>query len=137
MPRYHVPKATVRVETRVSNSRFISTIERTDTVAAAQAFIKSQREEMPDANHHVYAFRIGFGNSVSEGMSDDGEPSGTSGPRFQYRRCRDRHDALLRRHQTRYRRPGRSLYRRRPSRIQRATNRGKGRTHSMQPHRSL
>ncbi len=80
MPRYHVPKATVRVETRVSNSRFISTIERTDTVAAAQAFIKSQREEMPDANHHVYAFRIGFGNSVSEGMSDDGEPSGTSGP---------------------------------------------------------
>jgi len=80
MPRYHVPKAPVRVETRVSNSRFISTIERADTVAAAQAFIKSQREEMPDANHHVYAFRIGFGNSVSEGMSDDGEPSGTSGP---------------------------------------------------------
>lgn len=35
---------------------------------------------MPDATHHVYAFRIGHGNSVSEGMSDDGEPSGTSGP---------------------------------------------------------
>lgn len=35
---------------------------------------------MPDATHHVYAFRVGHGNSVSEGMSDDGEPSGTSGP---------------------------------------------------------
>ena len=35
---------------------------------------------MPDASHHVYAFRIGFGNSVTEGMSDDGEPTGTSGP---------------------------------------------------------
>lgn len=80
MPRYQIPQARCRVETRASNSRFISTIERADTVAAAQAFIKAQRNDMPDANHHVYAFRIGFGNSVSEGMSDDGEPSGTSGP---------------------------------------------------------
>jgi uncharacterized YigZ family protein len=35
---------------------------------------------MPDASHHVYAFRVGFGSSVIEGLSDDGEPSGTSGP---------------------------------------------------------
>ena len=35
---------------------------------------------MPDASHHVYAFRAGYGNSVIEGMSDDGEPAGTSGP---------------------------------------------------------
>jgi uncharacterized YigZ family protein len=38
------------------------------------------RAEMPDASHHVYAFRIGYGNSVIEGKSDDGEPSGTAGP---------------------------------------------------------
>lgn len=35
---------------------------------------------MLDASHHVYAFRVGFGSSVIEGLSDDGEPSGTSGP---------------------------------------------------------
>ena len=46
----------------------------------AQAFLREIRTEMPDATHHVYAFKIGFGQSVSEGMSDDGEPSGTSGP---------------------------------------------------------
>jgi uncharacterized YigZ family protein len=35
---------------------------------------------MPDASHHVYAFRAGYGNSITEGMSDDGEPSGSGGP---------------------------------------------------------
>jgi uncharacterized YigZ family protein len=35
---------------------------------------------MPDATHHVYAFKVGYGASITEGMSDDGEPSGTSGP---------------------------------------------------------
>jgi uncharacterized YigZ family protein len=34
---------------------------------------------MSDATHHVYAFRVGYGNRVIEGLSDDGEPSGTSG----------------------------------------------------------
>ncbi|MCY3915013.1 MAG: IMPACT family protein, partial [Chloroflexi bacterium] len=36
--------------------------------------------ELASANHHVYAFRVGFGNSITEGMSDDGEPTGTAGP---------------------------------------------------------
>jgi len=75
-----VPCETVRVETRASNSRFLTTLARAGTVAEARAFIQSIRDEMPDANHHVFAFRIGHGSSVTEGMSDDGEPSGTSGP---------------------------------------------------------
>ena len=49
-------------------------------LAKRRLFLPRVRAEMPDANHHVYAFRVGFGNSVIEGMSDDGEPSGTSGP---------------------------------------------------------
>jgi len=80
MSRYRIPKGRHRVDTRVSNSRFIATVAPADTVKEAQAFIRSIRAEMPDAAHHVYAFKVGYGTSVSEGMSDDGEPSGTSGP---------------------------------------------------------
>lgn len=77
---YKVPKQTMRIEYRVSNSRFYTTAGRADTVDDAKAFIQAVRNEMPDASHHVYAYIIGHGSSVIEGMSDDGEPSGTSGP---------------------------------------------------------
>lgn len=80
MTTYFRPSERVRIEIIVINSRFITTIQRTDSVAKARQFIADVRSEMPDANHHVYAFRVGYGNSVTEGMSDDGEPSGTSGP---------------------------------------------------------
>lgn len=77
---YLIPAQTNRVMTSVSNSRFITTVGRVDTVGEAKTFLVNLRAEMPDATHHVYAYQIGYGNSVIEGMSDDGEPSGTSGP---------------------------------------------------------
>jgi uncharacterized YigZ family protein len=80
MTRYRIPKSTCRVEIRVSNSRFIATVAAAFSTKEAQEFIRGIRHEMPDASHHVYAFKIGYGASVSEGMSDDGEPSGTAGP---------------------------------------------------------
>ncbi len=80
MAHYRIPKQRCRVEIRVSNSRFIATVSLASTVKEAQAFVREIRAEMPDATHHVYAFRIGYGNTLSEGMSDDGEPSGTAGP---------------------------------------------------------
>jgi uncharacterized YigZ family protein len=80
MSQYPIPARTIRLENRVVNSRFIATIGRADTVEAAKAFIQAIRDEMPDASHHVYAFKVGYGGSVTEGMTDDGEPSGTSGP---------------------------------------------------------
>ncbi len=80
MSSYLRPKVTTRVEHRVSNSRFYGTIGRADTVQQAKDFIQRVRDEMPDASHHVYAFIVGYGASVTEGMTDDGEPSGTAGP---------------------------------------------------------
>ncbi|GIK63407.1 MAG: YigZ family protein [Chloroflexota bacterium] len=77
---YPVPKERIRIEYQVSNSRFFGTIGRADTIEQAKTFIQTVRDEMPDATHHVYAFKIGYGGSVTEGMSDDGEPSGTAGP---------------------------------------------------------
>ena len=80
MTRYRIPQERATVEIRVSNSRFIATAAPVSTVKEAQDLIRAVRAEMPDATHHVYAYKIGYGGSVSEGMSDDGEPSGTSGP---------------------------------------------------------
>lgn len=77
---YDIPARTIRIENRVVNSRFIATAGYAPTADEAKAFIASIRSEMPDASHHVYAFKAGYGGSVTEGMSDDGEPSGTSGP---------------------------------------------------------
>jgi len=78
--KYYRPATRHRTEIEILRSRFITTVDRTTTVDEARSFIQDIRQEMPDANHHVYAFRVGYGNSVIEGMSDDGEPSGTSGP---------------------------------------------------------
>ncbi|MBI5669890.1 MAG: YigZ family protein [Chloroflexi bacterium] len=80
MTTYRIPAEECRVTTTVSNSRFVTTIGRVASTDDVKAFLNRIRHEMPDATHHVYAFRVGHGNSVIEGMSDDGEPSGTAGP---------------------------------------------------------
>lgn len=77
---YQRPLGEHRIEIIVVNSRFVTSISKATNADEARAFIARIRGEMPTANHHVYAFRAGYGNSVTEGMSDDGEPSGTSGP---------------------------------------------------------
>ncbi len=79
-PPYRIPAASTQSEIVIRKSRFLTIIQRASTVAAARAAIAKLRAEMPDANHHVYAFRVGFGKTVTEGMSDDGEPTGTAGP---------------------------------------------------------
>ena len=76
----YIPAGEHRIETEVARSRFITTVSPAFTVDEARAFIARVRDEMPDASHHVYAFRVGHRQSVIEGMSDDGEPTGTSGP---------------------------------------------------------
>lgn len=78
--RYRIPAVSVRVEQEVSRSRFIASLANAPTVEAARDYIAAMRAEMPDANHHVYAFKVGYGGSITEGVSDDGEPTGTAGP---------------------------------------------------------
>ncbi|MDE2855019.1 MAG: YigZ family protein [Chloroflexota bacterium] len=77
---YRIPAESIQSELVVRRSRFLSKIQMTSTVPEARAAIAEARKALPDASHHVYAFKVGFGNSVNEGMSDDGEPSGTAGP---------------------------------------------------------
>jgi len=79
MTGYSIPTSTHRHCHEIKGSRFITTITHAPTVDEARHFISVIREEMPDASHHVYAFIVGFGENVTEGMSDAGEPSGTAG----------------------------------------------------------
>jgi len=60
-------------------SRFLGICTCVETVADARAFLQEIRQRHADASHHVYAFALGNGASVTHGMSDDGEPSGTAG----------------------------------------------------------
>ena len=76
---YRVPARALRVEIVVLRSRFIASVMRADSVAAARSQLSEIRNEMADASHHAYAFRIGHGASITEGKSDDGEPRGTAG----------------------------------------------------------
>jgi uncharacterized YigZ family protein len=77
---YWIPASTHRETIMVANSRFIATVGNAATTDEARNFIHTIASEMPDASHHVYAFRAGYGNTVTEGMSDAGEPTGTAGP---------------------------------------------------------
>ena len=77
---YLIPADSVQTEWVVKKSRFVTTAQLAISVAEARERLAAARASMPGANHHVYAFRVGFGNSITEGMSDDGEPKGTAGP---------------------------------------------------------
>jgi uncharacterized YigZ family protein len=76
---YPVPAQRHRTELVLRRSRFVATVQRCSSVEEARAFLDDMRAEMPDATHHVYAFAVGFGSSVTCGMSDAGEPPGTAG----------------------------------------------------------
>ena len=76
---YRAPAAVASAEIVVLRSRFIAIASRADSVAEARQQIEQARAQWPAASHHVYAFRIGHGASVTEGKSDDGEPRGTAG----------------------------------------------------------
>jgi uncharacterized YigZ family protein len=77
--RYPIPAGEARIELRVKNSRFIGRVGYTPSVEAAKAFIEKVKAEEPGCAHAVYAFAVGYGASVTHGMSDAGEPSGTAG----------------------------------------------------------
>jgi uncharacterized YigZ family protein len=77
--RYPIPRGQSRIELQVKNSRFIGRAGYTPTVEAAKAFIEQIKREEPGYSHAVYAFAVGHGASVTHGMSDAGEPSGTAG----------------------------------------------------------
>jgi putative IMPACT (imprinted ancient) family translation regulator len=70
--RYPIPAGEARAEITVINSRFIATAAPAFSVEEARAFIARIRQAFPDASHHVPAFLIGYGASVTAHCTDDG-----------------------------------------------------------------
>jgi uncharacterized YigZ family protein len=77
--RYPIPAGESEVELQFRNSRFIGRAGHTPTVESARQFIQKIKDEHPGCSHAVYAFAVGYGATVTHGMSDAGEPSGTAG----------------------------------------------------------
>ena len=77
--RYPIPNGESRIELQVKNSRFIGRAGYTPSVDEAKAFIEKIKAEEANYSHAVYAFAVGHGATVTHGMSDAGEPSGTAG----------------------------------------------------------
>ncbi|MDY0125517.1 MAG: YigZ family protein [Anaerolineaceae bacterium] len=74
-----IPLEAVETEIVVVNSRFITNLAPANSVEEAREVIAAVKKNHPTANHHVPAFVIGHGKSITTHCSDDGEPSGTAG----------------------------------------------------------
>ncbi|MEK9712274.1 MAG: YigZ family protein [Thalassolituus sp.] len=76
-----LPTASRESETEVKKSRFLATLIPMTNESDLKELQQSLKTQHPKASHVCYGFRLiddkGF---ISEGFSDDGEPSGTSGP---------------------------------------------------------
>ena len=78
--RYPIPARTCRTQEEIKRSRFITTVGYTPTLEDARAFIDRIRAEFSDAGHNCWAYQVGPpGNTMTMGMTDDGEPHGTAG----------------------------------------------------------
>ena len=76
---YLIPAAESTAEVADRGSRFLGICACAESVEEARAFLQQVQSRHADASHHVYAFAVGHGASVTHGMSDDREPSGTAG----------------------------------------------------------
>lgn len=63
---------------REKASKFNAFAYPVSTEEEVKELLKSLKKEYFDANHHCYAYLLGFDKSASR-MNDDGEPSGTAG----------------------------------------------------------
>lgn len=64
--RYPIPAARHQTETVVLRSRFITVADLAPDLATARALLQELRATHPAASHHVHAFRVGHGSSLTE-----------------------------------------------------------------------
>ncbi|WP_438863237.1 YigZ family protein [Neptunicella sp.] len=76
---YPVPAQTWQTELEIKRSKFLTFAANAASREEAEQFIRSLREQHPQANHVCWAYIAGAPNTTVRSMSDDGEPSGTAG----------------------------------------------------------
>ena len=62
----------------IKGSRFVATVAPASSTEEAEAFVARIREELSNATHHCWAYRLGPRGEVFR-FHDDGEPGGTAG----------------------------------------------------------
>lgn len=76
---YQVPLGLWQTELEVKRSKFLTLANNANTRQEADDFIRTLRQQHPQANHVCWAYIAGAPNTTIRSMSDDGEPSGTAG----------------------------------------------------------
>lgn len=80
MDSYKTIAQAIRIQHKIKKCKFISSIKNVTSVEEAEEFIAEVAAEFSDATHNVYAFKVGLADQAVTRSSDDGEPSGSSGP---------------------------------------------------------
>lgn len=94
--QYLTPAKKSRCRFFVQGSRFIGTLVPAEEESLALKIIDAVGAEFPDATHHAYALRLGYGSNLIERSYDDREPAGTAGaPMLQILKGQNISDALV------------------------------------------
>jgi len=75
---YRTIAANSRLIYKEKNSKFISLAIPVNTEIEVNRRLRAIKKEFHDANHHCYAYRLGYDKNIYR-YNDDGEPSGTAG----------------------------------------------------------
>ncbi|KRL04847.1 YigZ family protein [Liquorilactobacillus oeni] len=78
LQQYITIKKKLATELVIKKSKFICSVERTESQEAASQFIADVKKTYAKATHNCFAYVIGMNNEIQR-SSDNGEPSGTAG----------------------------------------------------------
>ena len=77
---YQTVNYPVQIKNTIKKSRFIASIQEIRNEGEARGFLKKIVQQLPDANHHCWAYQIRVGQEEVFQYSDSGEPANSAGP---------------------------------------------------------
>lgn len=77
---YQTVNHPVQIKNTINKSRFIASVQEIRNEEETREFLKRIIQQFPDATHHCWAYRYGFGKEEAFQYSDAGEPANAAGP---------------------------------------------------------